>query len=231
MFALLLTLAASSIPCASASAAQGPYEPNDSILSPAGPLALGQTYAAALETPTDKDLYSFYVTSPQGSDVSLAVANLGGSASVADLDARIADSLGTSVGTGASYVSKGESRVATATLQPGKYLVEVTTGERYGDAYTLTPGGSAGAFGSYARIAARCATATASVKALTAGLGKAEGKLQRATSRVRRTRYSGRNARKVARAELVKAKAQVAAKKAALKSATASQQPWCGIPQ
>jgi len=227
---LLLALAAAAVACASASAAQGPYEPNDSILSPAGPLALGQTYAAALETPTDKDFYFFYVTSPQGSNVTLTVANLGGSASVADLDARIVDSLGTSVGNDVSYVSKGESRTATATLPPGKYFVEVAAGEGYGDAYTLAPGG-AGAFGSYGRIASRCATATASVKALTAGLSKAKGGLQRATNLVRRSRYSGRDARKAARAELVKARARVAAKKAALKSATASQQPWCGIPQ
>lgn len=211
-------------------AAQGPYEPNDASPSAAGPLAIGQTYDAGLEIPGDRDFFFFYVTSPRPSQVMLTVRNLGGGSKVSDIDATIVDSTATPVGA-VSFVGKGEERTVTTALEPQKYFVEVASNEGYGDSYSLTTGGGAGAFGPYARIAGRCATATAAITAAQTGLGRAKSKLQRATARVRRTRYSSRDAHKAARAVHRMAKERVAAKKSALKAARESQNPWCFIPQ
>lgn len=219
----------------SAMAAPPPYEPNDSSSTAAGPLAIDQTYTAALETPNDKDFFFFYVTAAPSAEVVLSVKNLGGGgAQSSSLLARIVDSLGTSVPGDFTYIGKGEEKSTTVSLQPGKYFVEIVGSpfsEGAGVTYSFSSTGSDGAFGEYARIAAQCATATASVNALRAGLEKAKGKLLRATGRLRRARYDGREARKTAHAKYVMAKARVAAKRDALKTATGLQKPWCFIPQ
>jgi len=211
-------------------AAEAPYEPNDTTLSAAGPLAIGQTYPAGIEIPGDRDFFFFYVTSARPTQVVLTVRNLGGGSQVSDIDATIVDSTATPVGS-LSFIRKGEERTVTTALEPQKYFVEVVSNEGYGDSYSLTTGGGNGAFGPYARIAGRCATARAAITAAQTGLGRAKSKLQRATARLRRTRYSGRDAHKAARAVHRMAKERVAAKRNALMEARESENPWCFIPQ
>lgn len=209
--------------------AQDSYEPNDTILSATGPLAIGQTYNAGLEIPGDRDFFFFYATS-RATQVALTVSNLGGGSKGADIGATIVDSSATPAGA-VSYIGKGEVRTVTTALEPQKYFIEVAENEGYGDSYSLTAGGGDGAFGPYARISGRCATATAAVRAAQSGLEGAKSKLQRATARVRRTRYAGRSAHNAARAVHRTAKKRVTAKKNALKAARESQKPWCFIPQ
>jgi hypothetical protein len=211
--------------------AAGPFEPNETISAATGPMALGTTYSGAIETDADLDFFYFYVTGPTGSTVSLTVDNGGGGERNAQLNARIADSRGTSLGNDVAFLRKGESRTETLTLPPGKYFVEVATIGGFGDSYLLTPGGSAGAFGSYAQIAEQCAVATRKATALEASLTQAEGTLQRARSKFRRSRFSGSEARRKTHARLVTVQKQVVKKKAALRKAVQAQSPWCEIPQ
>jgi hypothetical protein len=213
-----------------APAAQGPYEPNDTVLDAAGPLLLDQTLTAGLEAPGDRDVYIFYVTSAGESQVTLTVRNLGGSGRSTDLAATILDSESTPVG-GLSFVSRGEAKSVTLSLGPQKYFVEVAPNEGFGDAYSLTPSGTGGAFGPYSTIAGKCARATAAVKRARTRLTRAQAKLQRTTARVRRSRFGTEEAQSAAQAAYRKARARVTAAKRALKSAKASQKPWCLIPQ
>ena len=211
--------------------AEAPFEPNDSLPSAAGPLAVGQTYEAAIETTGDRDFFYFYVTATPAAQVTLTVKNLGGGAGISDIDATIMGSAATPVG-GASFIEAGEARAVAVKLEPGKYFVELTANEGYGDAYSLTTAGSKGAFGQYGQIAARCASATASAEALRKRLPREKVKLQRALNRLRRTRFfGGSNAREAARAAYTKAKSRANSDKRALRVAVAEQQPWCFIPQ
>jgi hypothetical protein len=217
---------------AAATAATATSEPNDSILSAQGPLLAGETYLGATESEADKDFFYFYVTSATGAQVSLTVSNLGGSKTFSDVEMTLMDGAATPVGA-AAFVRKGESRTLTVSLWPQKYFVEVAPTEKFGDAYSLEAVGSRGAFGPYSPIASRCADARSSVHALEAELEKAKAKLRRAGGRLRRSRYglSGPKARKIARSSYAKAKARVATKEIALKSAGKKRSPWCFIPQ
>lgn len=211
--------------------AQGPYEPNDSISAAAGPLETGGSYVAAVEGSTDRDFYFFYVTAP-GSTVSLAVTNEGGGDIQATLNARLLNSLGSSLGNDILFLRKGESRAEAVSLEPGKYFVEVTESDGFGDGYRLAPGGSAGAFGPYAQIAAACEAAGSKAAAAEASLLKAEGKLIRAkgTYWLSRYGYESSTGRMRARRLLISAKAKVRAARDRRKAALAAESPWCEIP-
>jgi hypothetical protein len=224
----LLAVLGLALTLASRSEAASPYEPNDSIPAAAGPLELGHTYSAALETPTDKDFFYFYVTSPRQPEAMLTAQNLGGGSKVADIDVTILDSTFTPIAAQA-YIGKGETRVIAASLEPGKYFVEVAPNQGFGDAYNLSAGGEAGAFGTYAQIAGRCARAIGMVDAGETKLEKAKAKLQRATARLRRSRYGTRAAREKSRVAHRKAKARVSTKRRALREARESQEPWCSL--
>jgi len=207
----------------------GPYEPGDTVLNGAGPLAIGQSYVAAIETPSDKDFFYFYVTSV-GAHVALTVENLGGGGKASDIDATILDSSSTPVA-GLAFIGDGEARTAALDLEPQKYFIEIAANEGYGDSYRVTPGGSGGAFGAYAQIAGKCASADAAVKTAQAKLGRAAAKLQRTTARVHRTRYGTPGARRSARTAHRKARARVRAERRTLREANESREPWCFIAQ
>jgi hypothetical protein len=214
----------------SATAAAGPYEPNDAIPTAAGPLALGQTYAGGIETGGDKDFFSFYVTARAPAPVTIAIKDLGGGNGLSDLDAAIVNPLGTAISS-LPYIGDGEERTTTVALPPQKYYLEVWSNEGFGDSYSFSTGGIAGAFGPYSQIAGRCSTATKAATAAQAKLSRAETRLQRATSLVRRSRYASPKVRARAHAQKHRARAQVRALRVELREATASQQPWCSIPQ
>jgi hypothetical protein len=228
--ALAASIAMALLASSAVAPAAGPYEPNESISAAAGPLLQGTIYGASIETASDADFFFFYVTDAE-SDVSLTVANKGGGSPGADFDARIVDALGMTLGNTVPYLRSGESRAATLTLPIGKYFVEVAANEGSGDSYSLTPGGGAGAFGSYAEIADHCEGATGKAAALQVGLTRAEGKLQRARNKFRRSRFSGRDARRLTHARLVTARERVVAKKTALRKATRVQSLFCDVPQ
>jgi hypothetical protein len=228
-FALLSMLSAALV-FAEVAVPAGPDEPNDSVLEATGPVGLNQTYIAGLEGPSDRDFFYFYVTSITGSQVSLSIKNLGGGTESSDIDVTILDSSSTPV-LGLAYIRKGEERVAGVRLKPAKYFIEVAPNEGYGDSYSLTAGGGAGAFGPYAQIGSRCSSASASVKRLHAGLEAARARLQRATGRLRRARYDTAAVRDAARSDFRKAKAHLTDEQKALGAATATESPWCFIPQ
>ncbi|MGN6216095.1 MAG: hypothetical protein ACTHN7_03935 [Solirubrobacterales bacterium] len=215
---------------AGSASAQGPYEPNDDISTAAGPLEAGGSYLAAVERLGDRDFYFFYVTAP-GSAVSLTATNEGGGEIRATLNARLVSSLGTPLGQGVSFLRKGETRAETVTLEPGKYFVEVTENDGFGDDYRLVPGGGEGAFGPFAQIAANCETATSKAAAAEAALRRAEGKLIRAKGSywLSRYGYESAKARRRARRALLAAKAKVRLQKTARRAAVAAKSPWCGI--
>ncbi|MGH2973456.1 MAG: hypothetical protein ACRDLL_01105 [Solirubrobacterales bacterium] len=209
-------------------ASAAPYEPNDAMPAAFGPLALGQGYSAALESSGDRDYFYFYVTSPAAAQVELAVRNLGGGGEPSDLDVAVFNSSATPVA-GQAFIRDGETRTLAISLEPQKYFVEVSSGEGFGDSYSLAAGGAAGAFGSYAQISGRCSRATAATTTDRAGLSRAKLKLQRATARLRRSRYATRTARRKAQANRQTAKRRVDVKRHALRKARGSTQPWCSI--
>jgi hypothetical protein len=227
LLGLLLALGLTGAFARPAVAAEAPYEPNDSIPAAQGPLSVGQQLFATLESASDRDFYFFYVTAPAGAAVELTVQNLGGGKS-SDLDATILDSAATPV-VAQSFIRDGEARLLTAQLEPQKYLVEVTANEGFGDSYSLTGGGSAGAFGPYTQISGRCASANGAARKAGGGLGRAESRLQRTTARVRRSRFAPPKARRKARAAHQRAKRDLVTKQGELRTARQSMQPWCGI--
>jgi hypothetical protein len=218
----------SALALATASAA-APYEPNDAISGATGPLLAGQTLNAALETPSDRDFFYFYVTSPRMPQALLTAQNLSGGGKASDIDVTIFDASATPLAA-QPYIGKGETRVISVTLEPGKYYVEVAVNQGFGDAFSVTAGGGPGAFGTYAQIAGRCQRAMAATNVGEVGLERAEAKLQRAVARVRRSRYGTRVARAKTRAAHRKARARVRAKRRALREAREAQEPWCSIP-
>lgn len=226
--ALLAALAWALLYAQAAGAADPPYEPNDSVQVAAGPLSLGQSYSATLESSGDRDYFFFHVTSPTAAGVALTVQNLGGGGKSSDVDATIIDSTMTPVAA-QTFIRDGESRLVTAELEPQKYFVEVTANEGFGDSYTLTPGGEEGAFGPFATISGRCERAGAAAEKAERGLRRAKSKLQRATGRLRRSRYAGPKARVGARRAHSAAKRKVRAKRSELRAARRSAQPWCSI--
>jgi hypothetical protein len=230
---LLVALAAALVAASVASAAQPAYEPNDSLLTAYGPLGLSQTYTGALETQNDTDFFYFYVNSAAGSQVTLTIKDLGGGLkSYNGASFSIEDSHGRGVAYGSGVDAVGDYHTTNVTLTAGKYYIEVVPYEGYSATYSLTTGGTEGAFGDFAPIAAQCAAATASVVAAQGELGKAESKLKKAGARVRRTRNSrSRVARRRARAAYQKAKVAVTSEKETVKAATKAQEPWCFIPQ
>ena len=209
-------------------ATAAPYEPNESAPAAAGPLLFGQTYGAALESGPDRDFFYFYITAPKATPVELAARNLGGGGEPSDLDVTILDTTGTAIASQA-FIRDGETRTVAASLQPQKYLVEVSPGEGFGDAYSLSAGGGTGAFGSYVQIAGRCERATEAVGTDSVRVNRAKSKLQRATARLHRSRYATRTERRNARAAQHAARATVTARQDALTQARRSQEPWCSI--
>jgi hypothetical protein len=209
-------------------AATGPFEPNDSPLGAAGPLSLDQTYEAALETSGDSDYYFFYVSAARGSEVRIAIENLGGGSMASDIDATILDSTLTPL-SAVSYIGDGETRTASVLLQPQRYVVEIAPTEGFGDTYRLLTAGTFGAFAPYVAIASRCAGARSELTSAKARLQRAKARLQRALGRLRRARYWGPHARRQARTAFRRAKARLASRRAALRQAAESQKPWCLI--
>jgi hypothetical protein len=212
-------------PCSAA----GEFEPNDSLPAAAGPLTIGQTLLAGLEKAGDRDFYFFYVTSPRTTEAVLSVRNLGGGAEISDVDATILDSSATPLKT-VAFVGHGEERAAALELAPQKYFVEVTSYEGFGDSYSLSMSGGRGAFGPYARIAGRCASARADIARAHSGLEKARVRVQRATGRLRLARFGRAAARRAARARLQTARRRLGKEKEALRTANQAKRPWCFIP-
>lgn len=206
-----------------------PYEPNDSGPAAAGPLLAAQFYEAAIETASDRDFFFLFVTS-DGAQVALTVQSLGGGTSPSDIDANVLDASGTPLG-GQAFIGDGESRSLGFSLAPGKYYVEVSTGEGFGDSYRLSASTSRGAIGPYSQIEGRCASAEAATRRAEKGLSRSRSRLQRATARLRRSRYAPPEARRRAQAAHHEALARVRDARRKLASARESREPWCFIAQ
>ena len=200
-------------------------------LGQAGPLALGQSYTGQLESSSDRDRYYFYVTSAEPAPVAITLENLGGGEEFSSVSATITDAAATPVGAYAYSVGRGESGVATATVGPQKYMVEVAPHESFGDTYRITAGGGPGAFGPYALIAARCARARSAIARTSNRVSRDRGRLQRATARQRRSRFGTRRSRRGARVAYRKVKSRLIKDQRRLRGARGAQSPWCFIPQ
>lgn len=231
--ALLLVLALAAIASFSTDPAyaQPPHEPNDSLLTAAGPLANNGSYTAALETDNDVDLYYFYVTTPSTAQLTFTLTNLGGGQTVEPaIHADVTDSHGSSITTIGEFIYSADYATKSVSLRAGKYYVEIR-GDGYGESYRLQTSGTDGAFGDYATIANYCAAATIPVGTYQAQLATAEAKLRKAEAKRRRVRYArSRRVRKKAAARVRHVKAVIAAEKASLKEAEKRQKPWCFIP-
>lgn len=211
--------------------AQPPYEPNDSLLTAAGPLANNTTYTAADETENDVDYFYFYVTTPSTAQLTFTLTNLGGGFSGPYVYAEVTDSHGDGI-TYLGSVYAADYDTASISLEAGKYYVRVEGGSGYGASYKFTTSGTDGAFGDFSVIAAQCAAATAPVNTYQAQLATAQANLKKAQARWNKVRYSrNRKAKRRARARLLRTKETVAAEKNSLKAAEAGQKPWCFIPQ
>ncbi len=225
---LLVTLATAP----SAKATEGPYEPNATLATAYGPLTINQTYTAVMETENDKAYFYFYVTSPSTSQVMITMKNLGGGTNGAD--GETAATLEEEHGEGVSddvYARAGDYSTKAVTLSPGKYYIEVTPQDGYGESYSLTTGGTTGAFGEYAPIAAQCAAANADVAAVQAALNDATTKLKRDEGKVIGSRHKSRRTKRGATRAKNKASQEVKTETDDLKAAEETQKPWCFIPQ
>jgi hypothetical protein len=209
-------------------AAGGAYEPNDSIASAAGPLLAGAIYTAELERPGDSDLFYFHITSATSTRTEVNVANVGGGGASTDLSVTILDSEATPIA-GQSYIGAGGSRLVSTALEPQKYFLRVSTGEGFGDAYSLTLGGAPGAFGPYSQIAGRCAAATSAAARAQTRRSAAEARRQRAVARLRRSRHQSRVSRERAQAAYRKARKRLRTARHAVRTASHRQDPWCSI--
>jgi hypothetical protein len=209
-----------------------PYEPNDTILSAAGPVVFDQTWDAALETASDKDFFYFYVTSPKPASIAVTIRNLG-SSDAGGLNATIVDSTGAPVAALAYFLRGGEEATVTTALEPQKYFIEVGSAAAGPGSivYSFTGGGGEGAFGSYAQIAERCSKGVTAIKHARRRLTRAQGKLQRAKARLRQSAYGTPSERAMARTKYRGTKGRVVARRKELHSARALVRPWCSIPQ
>jgi hypothetical protein len=218
---------------AGAAFAEPPYEPNDTILTAAGPLAINQTYTAGIETENDVDYFYFYVTGPTAAQVTITLTSLGGSLHSSEFSGEIDNSEGYGVA-GFGYVDSEAGKYSTksVTLEPGKYFVEVKAAGGYGESYKFTTTGTGGAFGSYATIAAQCQAAMGPVGQYQSQLATAEVSLKKATAKERKY-GEARNpkVRKKVRNRYTHVKTVVTAEKASLKTAEKAESPWCFIPQ
>ncbi|HEX5989375.1 MAG TPA: hypothetical protein VFY75_04085 [Solirubrobacterales bacterium] len=211
--------------------AQPPFEPNDSLLTAAGPLANNTTYTAADETENDVDYFYFYVTTPSTAQLTFTLTNLGGGFSEPYVWGEITESHGYEIAELES-VRAANYDTTSISLEAGKYYFRVQGGSGYGASYKFTTSGTDGAFGDFAAIAARCAAATGPVNTYQSQLATAQANLRRAQARWNKVRYSrNRKAKRRARAKLQRTKETVAAEKQSLKAAEAGQKPWCFIPQ
>lgn len=222
---LLGALAASGLVASTA----GAGEPDNSTGEAGGPLASGVAVEGDMAL-QDRDFYFFYVTAPEGAALEIVATNLGGGTSGADFDVAIEDAAGTAI-TKESFIRPGEERRIAPTLAPGKYFVEIAPNLGVEERYRLTPGGGTGAFGAYAEISARCATARAGVSAVKAKVGKAEGRLQRAVAKRRRSRFASKRARLRARRGQARAARRLRAVRRKLRTAHEGLEPWCSIPE
>lgn len=225
-FALLLALA-----CALALAAGQAGAASAAVLGPAGPLGLGLSYTGQLESQANRDQYYFYVTSAEPTPVAITLENLGGGENFSSVSATITDAAATPVGAYAYSVGRGESGVATATVGPQKYMVEVAPHESFGDSYRITTSGGEGAFGPHSLIAARCARATAILDRARNRVSRRRGKLQRTTARLRRSRFGTPRARRSAQVVHRKVKARLDRDRRRMRAGRRAQSPWCYIPQ
>lgn len=200
-------------------------------LGPAGPLALGQSYTGKLESSSDRDRYFFYVTSDEPAQVAITLENLGGGENFSSVSATITDAAATPVGAYAYSVGRGERGVASATVGPQKYMVEVAPHESFGDTYRITTSGGPGAFGPYALIAMRCARARSAIARIERRVSRDRGRAQRATARLRRSRFGSPRSRRRAKATYRKIKLRVTRDQRRLRAARRAQSPWCFIPQ
>jgi len=208
-----------------------PGAARSTTLGPAGPLALGQSYTGQLESSGDRDRYYFYVTSPEPAQVAITLENLGGGEEFSSVSVTIADAAATPLGAYAYSVGRGEAGVASATVGPQKYMVEVAPHESFGDTYRITTSGGPGAFGPYAAIAARCAQARSAVARRGNRVSRDRAKLQRVTARLRRSRFGTPRSRRGARVAYGKVKSRLKRDRRGLRAARRAQSPWCSIPQ
>ena len=215
------------------SAAAAPYEPNDSISAAAGPLVLGQTYEASLETQNDRDFYYFYVSSPSEPLVAPTIKNLGSGPQAASVAATIVDSEDSPIDAFAYFLGAGSEATASKALAPQKYFIEVRSSSesQASTTYSLTPGGGRGAFGPYSAISSRCKKGTAAVRTARHRLSRAQARLQRASARLHQAPYLGASERQRVQLAHRRAKIEVTDKRKALGQARKLLQPWCSIPQ
>lgn len=211
--------------------AEPPYEPNDTLLTAAGPLAASTTYMAGIETSNDVDYYYFYVTGPSTSQVSITLTLLTSTESYLGVGGAIADAHGNELTGTHAYGQAGSFGTASISLNPGKYYFRVS-GAKSGFGYRFSTSGTTGAFGAYSTIAAQCAAAQGPVNQYQAQLATAESSLKVAKAKVKKYGESRKpKVRRKVRARLSHVKTVVKAEKESLRGAEAAESPWCFIPQ
>lgn len=239
LIALLGAVVAALLSPALSQAGQPMYEPNDSMATATGPLAVSSAYEASLETENDKDYFYFYVTSPTTAQVQLTYKTIG------EKDWFTAHLLDSHGGTVKESWIEGPYEIASVTLSAGKYYVEISNGGT-GQGYRIETQGTDGAFGSFATIQSNCAAAQGAanvqqelVNSDAAAVTKAKERRRRALAHMHRVeRHGSLKARKKVRrnfghAESAYRAAAAALKEAekALKGAIGLESPWCFIPQ
>lgn len=195
--------------------AEPSYEPNDTLDTAYGPLVAGTTYSGTIADVWDDDNYYFYVTDPDGSQVSVTVndTTVGGDGVYFELD----DSEGSSIDN--ADVNGEDSATLQDKLDPGKYYVSVSAelDDETNENYSLSIAAEPGTLGSYTDVQLNCKSAKSAVSTAQAALDQAE-------RRLKRTRKSSSKRRKA------QARRAIKAAKDKLNAANAAMKATCSIP-
>jgi hypothetical protein len=215
--------------CAPAALAVGPFEPNDSYITAAGPISAGISYSGALETSNDVDYFYFYL--PQQTQLQFTTTDT----TPRDvyicswIEHQYSDHV-SEVSDTSLTVNDGESASSAVTLEPGKYYFIVGCPGAVGETYTfsLAP---AGVTSTYEPFALACAAAHPPVAAAGAELEKTLAKIRHIRQVIAAHRRWSYQHKQKARAKIASLRLQFEQQQGAFNAAAANEQAACSVPQ
>lgn len=207
----------------------GPFEPNDSYISAAGPISAGTAYSGALETSNDVDYFYFYL--PQQTQLQFTTTDT----TPKDvyicswIEHQYSDHVSDVNDTRLS-VNDGESASSAVTLEPGKYYFIVGCPGAVGETYTfsLAP---AGVTSTYEPFALACAAAHGPVITAGAELEKTLAKIRHIKQQLVAHRRWSYKRKQRTRAKIASLRLLFEQQQGAFDAAAANEQAACSVPQ
>jgi hypothetical protein len=215
--------------CPPAALAVGPFEPNDSYITAAGPISAGTAYSGALETSNDIDYFYFYL--PQQTQLQFTTTD------TTPRDVYICSWIEHQYSDHVSEVddtylrvNDGESASSAVTLEPGKYYFIVgcpgAVGETY--SFSLAP---AGVTSTYEPFALACAAAHTPVASAGAELERTLAKIRHIKQALVAHRHWSYRHKQKARAKIASLRLLFQQQQDAFNAAAANEQAACSVPK